>query len=82
MGIGRPGFGILDKAVPIGQSHGLTEDGQTVAPHFGQGDGSDRDDALGRQPRLVAGDLFFEHTDAPELLVTAVEQIFRLQRRE
>ncbi len=28
------GFGVLDKAVPIKHSHGLTADGKTVAPHF------------------------------------------------
>ena len=30
--MGRPGLGVLDKAVSIQQSHGLTEDGKTVAP--------------------------------------------------
>ena len=39
MGIGCHGFGVLDKAVPIEHSHGLTADGKTVAPQFEQGDG-------------------------------------------
>ncbi len=39
LGIGGHGFGVLDKAVPIEHSHGLTADGKTVAPHFEKGDG-------------------------------------------
>ncbi len=39
MGIGCHGFGVLDKAVPIEHSHGLTADGKTVAPHLKKGDG-------------------------------------------
>ena len=34
MGIGCHGLGVLDKAVSIELSHGLTEDGKTVAPHL------------------------------------------------
>ncbi len=34
MGIGCHGLGVLDKAVSIEHSHGLTEDGKTVAPHL------------------------------------------------
>ncbi len=37
--MGCHGPGVLDKAVPIEQSHGLTADGKTVAPHFEQADG-------------------------------------------
>ena len=37
MGIVCHGFGVLDKAVPIEHSHGLTADGKTVAPHFEHG---------------------------------------------
>jgi len=32
MGIGRHGFGVRDKTVPIEHSHGLTADGKTVPP--------------------------------------------------
>ena len=39
MGIGCHGFGVLDKAVLIEHSHGLTADGKTVAHYFEQGDG-------------------------------------------
>ena len=36
---GAAGFGVLDKAVLIEHSHGLTADGKTLAPYFEQGDG-------------------------------------------
>lgn len=45
MGIGRHGFGVPDKAVPIDHSHGLFAGCKTVAPHFEQSDG----------PRLPGG---------------------------
>ena len=45
MGIGCHGFGVLDKAVPIEHSHGLTADGKTVAPHLEKGDGPGRKSA-------------------------------------
>ena len=37
-GIGCHGYGVFDMAVPIEHSHGLTEDGKTVAPQFEKGD--------------------------------------------
>ncbi|MBS0201873.1 MAG: hypothetical protein JSS49_03175 [Planctomycetes bacterium] len=36
LGIGCHGYGVL---VPIAYSHGLPEDGKTVAPQFENGDG-------------------------------------------
>ncbi len=39
MKIGCHGLGVLDKAVPIEHSHGLTEDGKTVAPRLEADDG-------------------------------------------
>ena len=38
LGIGCHGYGVLDMAVPIEHSHGLPEDGKTVAPQFETGD--------------------------------------------
>ena len=77
MGIGCHGFGVLDKAVPIAHSHGLIADGETVTPHFEQGNGPERRSMAGRLPlpcSLIHG-LWFISAHPPRLAAS-----FRMRR--
>ncbi len=67
MGIWRHGFGVLDKAVPILHSHGLTADGKTVAHHFEKGEcpGSSGPKLLNRRLDLYTGRTFKLSSEPP-----------------
>jgi len=47
MGMGCHGLGVLDKAVRIEHSHGLTEDGKAMSPHREKGDGPGNTHSVG-----------------------------------